>query len=478
MQMIKKITKKIKKFFKLNFDRALKFIEAKPLVSICVLISALVVMIVVGNVFRQPKSSAQLQQPAKMVSIYKVGSVPKLSFQAQVEKSGVVQITAQTGGIVSYINVSEGSKLNRGTQLISLANNYTGGNVMTLSRELAQKQNEYTESVYPIQKDLINKQRDVVNLNQTNFEKIREITNQSVTDTQNLINLNNEIISTLDTNIQNLSVDPVGNATLILTSKQLASQFKSANNQLNSALRSASYQANSGNPPSGLSEDQKNIALAQLNIQDKSLDLGRDVSNLQLKLARINESLMYPASPFAGTVEKVFVRVGQAVGPGTPLVTISGTNNVELNATVYLSKDMANSVSKIEPTVFHIGGKTVSVLPMYISKEAITGNLYGVIYHLPVAEYANVTDKSYITADIPMGYPDTNSVVPFLPLDTIYQTQEESYVFVAENGKATTKKIELGNVIGNYVQIKSGLTNGDMIIEDRNIISGQSIEIK
>lgn len=476
--MIKKFIKNVKKTVRVYRSKILKFIEAKPLISICVLILILVAMIVVGNVLRRPKSTTTVKQPSKMVSIYKVGSVPKLSFQAQIEKSGVVQITAQTGGIVSYINVSEGSKVGRGSQLLSLANNYTGGNAMSLSRELAQKQNEYTESIYPIQKDLINKQRDVVNLNQTNFEKVREITNQSVSDTQNLINLNNEIISTLDTNIQNLSVDPVGNATLILTSKQLTSQFKSANNQLNSALRSASYQADSGSPPSALSADQKSIALSQLDIQDKSLDLGRDVSALQLKLARINESLMYPASPFAGTVEKVFVRPGQAVSPGTPLVTISGGSNTELSATVYLSKEMSMSVSKIDPATFHINGKEVTALPMYISKEAVSGNLYAAIYHLPVTEYVNVTDKSYITADLPMGYPDTNSAVPYLPLDTIYQTQEESYVFVNENGVTATKKVELGDVIGNYVQIKSGLKNGDMIIEDRNIVGGQAVEIK
>lgn len=455
-----------------------KQVETRPLLTLFVLLGSLVLMITTGNIFRQPKSTAQTKQAKKSVSIYKVGSVPKLSSQAQIEKTGVIQITAQTSGVVSRINVTEGSKLSRGTSLISLSNSYSGGNAMTLSRQMAQKQNEYTEAIYPAQKDLIAKQREIINQNQTNFEKLRDITGQSVSDTENLIELNNDIISTLDTNIQNLSVDPIANATLILTSKQLKSQFKSANNQLNSSLRASNYQTDTNNPPTKLAENQKNLALAQLDIQEKSLDLSKDISALQLKLAQVNESMMYPSAPFSGTVERVLVRVGQSVTPGTPLVVLSGNKNTHVNAIVYLPKDIADSVSRIDQATFHIGEKTVSAVPAYISKEATTGNLYTAVYHLPEAEYVDVTDKEYITADLPIGYPDTNTVVPYLPLDVVYQTQDEAYVYVSENGVAKSKEIKLGSVMGNFIEVRDGLQAGDQIIQDRTVIDGQLVENK
>ncbi len=456
----------------------LSFAESKPLLTFSVLLGCLVLMIGLGNMLRRPKAETQTAENKKIVKIYKVGSVPKLSISAQIEKSGVVQITAQTSGVVSRINVAEGSKLLPGTPLVALTNSYSGGNAMSLSRQLAEKQNDYNVAVYPMQKDLISKQKDLANQNEANFEKLRDIASQSVSDTQNLIGLNNSIISTLNTNIENLSVDPVGNATLILTSKQLASQFQSANNQLNSALRSTNYQVDTSNPATKLAEGQRDITLKQLDIQEKSLDLSKDVSELQLKLAKVNESLMYPAAPFAGTVERVLVKVGQSVTPGTPLMVISGSKNVHLNAVIYLSKDLAERVSKIEPTVFHVGEKAVSALPSYVSVEAVNGNLYAAIYHLSETEYRGATDKGYVVADLPVGYPDTSVAVPYLPLDTIYQTQDEAYVFVNVDGKVQSKKVEVGNVFGNFVAIKSGLKEGDQIIEDRTVIDGQLVESK
>jgi multidrug efflux pump subunit AcrA (membrane-fusion protein) len=470
--------KKLRKTIHRHYRAFLTFSESKPLVAFSVLLGLLVVLIALGNFLRQPKTVSQTVPPPQPVATYKIGSVPKVSFQAQVEKSGVIQITAQTGGIVSQINVSDGSKVARGTLLISLVNSYSGGNAMTYSRQLAQKQNDLTETLYPIQKSIIVNQREVVNQNQTNFEKLRDITNQSINDTQTSININGDIISTLTTNIQNLSVDPIGNATLILTSKQLLSQFQSANNQLNAALRGSSYQADTNNPPSKLSDLQKTLALQQLDIQEKSLDLGRDISALQLKLARVNESLMYPSAPFSGSVERVLVRVGQSVSPGTPLLVISGDKNLHLNAVVYLSKELADSVSRIDPAVFHIGGQSLSALPTYISKEATTGNLYSAVYALPEASYSGVTDKGYIVADLPIGYPDSNSVVPFVPLDAVYQTQDRAFVFVTVNGIARSKQISIGTVLGNFVQVNSGLAAGDVVIEDRTVVDGQSVVSK
>jgi multidrug resistance efflux pump len=470
--------RKFKKIIHRHYKNALTFSESKPLFAFSILLGLLVLLIVAGNVLRQPRSSLRNSNPPQPVSEYKIGSVPKISFQGQIEKSGVIQIIAQTSGIVSQINVSDGTQVYRGMPLVALTNSYSGGNAMTYSRQLAEKQNQLTENLYPIQKDIVAKQREVANQNQTNFEQLRNITNQSVSDTQNLINLNNDIISALNTNIQNLSVDPIGNATLILTSKQYLSQYQSANNQLNAALRSSGYQADTNNPPSKLADLQKTLTLEQLDIQDKSLDLGRDISELQLKLARVNESLMYPSSPFSGTVERVLVRVGQSVSPGTPLLILSGDKNLHVNAVVYLSKEQADSVSRIEPATFHIGNQTVTALPTYISKEATTGNLYSAVYSLPVTQYTGLTDKSYIMADLPIGYPDSNSIVPFVPLDALYQTQDKAYVFVSENGVAHSKEITISNVLGNFVQVDSGLKSGDVVIQDRTVVDGQAVQSK
>ena len=50
-------------------------------------------------------------------------------------------------------------------------------------------------------------------------------------------------------------------------------------------------------------------------------------------------------------------------------------------------------------------------------------------------------------------------------------------MFVAEEGIASSKIVKLGNVIGGFVEINEGLTEGDQVILDRNVISGDPVKI-
>jgi hypothetical protein len=47
-----------------------------------------------------------------------------------------------------------------------------------------------------------------------------------------------------------------------------------------------------------------------------------------------------------------------------------------------------------------------------------------------------------------------------------------------ERTKATTKKINLGQVIGSYVEVESGLSANDVVITDRNVVEGDLVMTK
>jgi multidrug efflux pump subunit AcrA (membrane-fusion protein) len=453
-------------------------VERRPLVSFFSLLLVLLVLIAAGNAIRKPKTEPAKTVPAKTVTVYRIGKAPVVSMQAQIDKSGVVQVTAQTSGVVQNLYANEGQTVAAGSWIAGLSTTYQGGNAMSVSRQLAEKQNQLTEQTYPIQKDIISKQRDIANQTETNFDKMRDITNQAVSDTQATIDLNNDILSTLETNLQNLEASPSGNETLILTTKQLKSQFQSANLQLNASLRNAKYQADSSNPPSTLAALQRDIALRQLDMQETSLNLNREISKLQLTLARINEGLMFPSAPFAARVERMLIRVGQNVTPGTPIALLSGTTNRELTATVFAPKDVADSVSRLEPTTITVGKTTVSGFPTTVSREAVAGGLYAIVYTLPDGNYGDVADKSYVTAAIPVGYADTGTAMPFVPLDSVYQTRESAYLFVADNGHAVTRNVVLGGVYGRFVQVVSGIKSGDAVILERTVIDSDTVSVK
>lgn len=454
-------------------------VSRRPFLSFISLLGLLFLAIVVSNLLQKPKPEATKPPVVKKVEVYRIGSVPKVHLQAQVEKSGVIAIVAQTAGIVQNIYVKEGDKVTKGKWLLTLSSNYQGGNALAVQREIAQKQNQLMEENYPAQKELISKQRDLANETETNFEKMRDITSQSINDTQNLINLNNTIISSLNDTINTLS-STLPNATssaMILSTQEMVSQFQSANLQLNNSLRNAQYQSDSDNPPSKIANLQKDITMKQLDVQDKALDLNKEISNLQLKLAYISEAAMYPASPANATVERIFVKKGQAVSPGTTLFTLSSTGKKTAKAIVYVSKDMRDKISCLEPAIFTIGNMPVSLQPAYITTEAITGNLYGVIYYLPEENYEDFPDKGYIPAAVPIGYPDTGVSFPYIPIDAIYQTQEESFLYTATNGIAKTRKVTLGEIYGSSVQVMNGITSGDIIIINRNVVDGDKVEI-
>lgn len=454
------------------FGKIGKVIERRPFLSFISLLIVLFLLIIVGDLFRKPKPEPKKEPVVKQVSVYRIGTAPKISLQGQVEKAGVIQITALMGGVVQNIPVTEGQEVGRGQNLISLSSNYQGGNALGVARQIAEKQYQNTQDTFQTQKDLVSKQRDQANVNRDNTEKLRKISEESKDDTQAIIDLNNEILTSIN---DSLSLPGLDNAT-IQTLKSSKSQLLSANLQLNTSLRNLDYQTNTDNPPTKLADLQRDITQKQLDIADKALDMSLEVSKLQLQAARINEATMYPSAPFNSVVQKVFARVGQAVSPGTPLFILSAKIDPPLTVNVYTSKEISEKVSKIEPTILHLGDKTIEAYPSFISTDAVSNNLYNVMYDIPQDLYGKVTDKGYVTADIPVGVANTNAALPFLPLDTIFQTQENSTVFVNDRGRAVSRNVTLGPVYGSFVEVEKGLEAGDEVILDRSVIEGDRVE--
>jgi len=144
-------------------------------------------------------------------------------------------------------------------------------------------------------------------------------------------------------------------------------------------------------------------------------------------------------------------------------------------ATVYVPQTVANSISKLEESTFTIDGKQIPLVPTYISTQATDGQMYSVVFNLPADYSQYLTDGQYVDVSLPVGYADTGSAMPFVPLDAVAQTQDETTVYVAVNNKVEFKPVTLGNVYGRFVQIKTGLNDGDIVILDRNIVAGDLI---
>lgn len=113
--------------------------------------------------------------------------------------------------------------------------------------------------------------------------------------------------------------------------------------------------------------------------------------------------------------------------------------------------------------------------PSYVTQEAVEGSLYGVYFPIPDNYSKFLTDNGSIRIDLPVGYLQTTESTPYIPLDAVYQTRDAAYVYVERQGKAVSKKVELGNVYGAFVEVNGGLSRGDKVIINRNVIEGDLV---
>lgn len=468
--------KNLKNKSKVILSKGNKVIEKKPFTSFFVALGVLLLLIILGStVFKTPVSKPVEKTSPKNVKVYSMGESPRISVQGEVKKSGVIKIVAQTPGIVSSINYFEGSEVAKGTVILSLASNYQGGNAISLQRQLAGVQYRNAKETYDIQKDIIQKQREIANKQDVNSDELRNLTKLSILDTEPLVNLNNELLNNIKTNMQTLE-NANADQSQIDSLRQVQAQLQAGTNQLNSALRSSQYLVNESNAPIAIENITREIALKQFDVQEKALKMGLEAAGIQLRLAQAQEAMMFPASPFPGTVQKIHVKVGELVNPGTPLITFAGYDGtVVVDAKV--PYDLAIKLAQDELSIIEVDGKKISLAPSYVSTEATSGQLYSVIFAIG-EEYRNYfTDSSYVTVTLPIGNTNGGSTIPFIPVDSVFQTQNEAFVYVVNGNKAKSKKVKLGPVAGRFVTVESGLSPNDKVILNRTVIDGDIIRI-
>ena len=481
-KLLFQLTNSLNTKLKLLWQHALKTIDAHPMRSFWTLLILLLGLIVVGNIFRQPPKQNEVKaQTPKTVQIYGIGSAPKVTLQAKIEKSGALKLFAQSPGFVQSITASEGDLVHKGQNLFWLANNPSGGTLPTLSRQIAQKNYEFAANNFDLQIELINKRRDIANKTSDQAQQLRDITSQSATETAGLISLNQDILTALDSQLNQLQANSASGSadSLILQTKQAKTGVVSALNSLQTAQRTAQLQSDGGKAPAQLADLSKDLTLKQLDLEEKSLNLNREISQLNLRIAQVTESLMYPSSPCDGVIERVNIFIGQSVTPGALLATLTCNKNLA-TAVLSVSQQLAQNLSRIDKSVITVNNQPVFLMPRYISHEPTEGTLHTVIYDIPEEQAVALTNGSFITMSVPVAANRALSSDPFVPIDAIYQTQTEAFLYVAAPGPndtrtATSRKVTLGSLFGEYIEVTDGLKTGDQVITNRNVIEGDVV---
>lgn len=455
-----------------RYKKSVTFVQKRPFLAFFASLGLLLLILIAGSVVSNlGKKEVKAVENVKTVQTLAIGQTPSVKLQAQIEKKGIIQIVAQTPGVVDTIHAEEGQTLQAGQKIVSLSTNYQGGNAASLQRQLAGAQAKNAYDTYDTQKELLKKQREVAEKSSANSEELRKISRDSAGDTAGLLRLNEEILQTVDEQLE--QAEQSGTPADIAAAKAQKAQVESGITQLRGTLRGLEYQGNEDKPAADLAGLQKDIALKQLEVQEKALDLGRQVAGIQYNLALVQEGMMNPSAPYEAVVERIFVEKGEVVNPGTPIAIVRCLD-IETSAVIRVPRTIALSISRTEPTIFLFGSKKVSALPSYVSTVATDGQLHTIVYTLPEG-VTNTTDKEYVSVEVPV-VSASESAIPYIPIDSVYQSQDETTVNVVDGDKVSSRKIELGGVYGSFVEVVSGLNRGDKVILNRNVVTGDKIK--
>lgn len=221
----------------------------------------------------------------------------------------------------------------------------------------------------------------------------------------------------------------------------------------------------------------------------KSLLSNIDIAKAGIRAAEVSLENMIIRAPFDGTVLTKNAEVGEIVAPfgasttsRAAVVTIADMNSLMVETDV--------SESNIE--------KIKQDLDCEIVLDAIPGKSYpGYVFKIvPTA------DRSKATVLVKVGFksydnrvlPEMSAKVSFLseqnkeqqeqtpvltaPLSAVEDFEGNKIVYLVINDKAVQKEITTGRLFGNYVEIMSGLEEGDKIIDNLNEKIKDGVQVK
>ncbi|MBD3328041.1 efflux RND transporter periplasmic adaptor subunit [Candidatus Peregrinibacteria bacterium] len=269
----------------------------------------------------------------------------------------------------------------------------------------------------------------------------------------------------------------------ILAENQLMSQLNQLQSQHRSVLVGKDKLVTSmGLNESDMSSDPVRLAIegvnsskAQANSAISGAKTQLEIAELNLEMARDQQKNLLVLAPVSGKVSNIDVNTGDIVSPQTMLTRI--VNDGAYFAKVSVSNDDANKIERDDKAQVLIGGKYVSVPVRSIDPIADRQTrLVKVTIQLPQIGFrANQT----VEIKLPINPASAENGGIYVPLDAVTIGTQNTYVFVVEDGKAHKVNVELGEISGDLVEIKSGLTeDAQLVVEgSRDLVENANVSV-
>jgi RND family efflux transporter MFP subunit len=166
-------------------------------------------------------------------------------------------------------------------------------------------------------------------------------------------------------------------------------------------------------------------------------------------------------APYDGTVTARRVQVGEAVAPGTPLVTVAALDAMRVIAEV--PQSLAPTVRAARQATVHAGEESIaaSAITLYPAAEPQSATFRARV-DLPDSE-ARLAPGTFVK----VGFVTGEAGRLRLPRAAVVERSEMRAVYVVmPDGRVVLRQLRLGRVDGDQVEVIAGLASGEKVATD------------
>ncbi|WP_321539884.1 efflux RND transporter periplasmic adaptor subunit [Flavobacterium piscinae] len=232
-------------------------------------------------------------------------------------------------------------------------------------------------------------------------------------------------------------------------------------------------------------ERQKNLWDQKIGSEIQFLQAKTTLESQQKVVAQIKSQLNKTnvVAPFSGTIDEVITERGKVVAPGMDLFRIVNLSNMYVTANV-----PENYIAQL---------KLGAIVNVYL-------NALGKSYQGKVRQIGNYINPNNRTFSIEIALPNPDNLLRpnqvavlkiedyknpkalLLTENILQETADGSKIVYVVNkvesnntAKVSQKKIEIGYTSGSFVEVKSGLESGEMVVTDgaKSLKDGITVEI-
>ncbi len=221
------------------------------------------------------------------------------------------------------------------------------------------------------------------------------------------------------------------------------------------------------------------VQLLQAESNVKSLENQLRTMQENVKIAQEQSNMSNVYSNVSGVAEEVNIHIGETF-TGSPMSGIKIVNTSSLKVVTDIPENYLSRVKRGTPVQVVIADINRS-FPSTISliSQSVNSTMRGFAAEAKIPYDVSLKPGQSAVVKI-LDYSNANGLV--IPINLVQTDESSKYVYVLEklsNGKtvAKKKKVVIGEVYGDKVEIKNGLTAGEQLISEgyQSLYEGQSI---